>query len=61
MKRYKLITSATAAKMLGFSASYIRQLCLEGKIKAEKLGHDYLIQEKDIKHIERQRKAREPE
>jgi excisionase family DNA binding protein len=55
--RTKLITSAMAAKILGFSLSHVRRLILEGKIKAEKLGHDYLMSEKDIAHITRRRKA----
>lgn len=56
MAKIKLLTSATAAAILGFSPSHIRRLCGEGKIKAEKLAHDWLIDEKDIRDIKRQRK-----
>lgn len=59
--RNKLITSAMAAKILGFSPDYIRRLINEGKIKAEKLGHDWLVTEKAIAHIKRQRFPKEKE
>lgn len=55
----KLITSAMAAKLSGFSPDYIRRLILDGKIKAIKIGHDYLMLPKDIAHIKRKRFPRE--
>jgi excisionase family DNA binding protein len=48
-----------AAALLGFTPNYIRRLCGEGKIKAEKVGHDWLFEEKAIKNIRRQRKKKE--
>lgn len=51
----KLITTAMAAKILGFSPDYVRQLITEGKIKAEKMGHDYLLTEYAIRNIKRLR------
>ncbi len=51
----KMITTGIAAKILGFTPDYVRRLCLEGKIKGEKLGHDWMMYESDIKHITRQR------
>jgi len=51
MARPKQLTSAMAAKILGFTPNYIRRLCLAGKIIAFKLGHDWLMAESAIKHI----------
>lgn len=51
----KLITSAQAAKQLGFSADYIRHLILEGKIKAEKIGRNWVLYPSAIKNIKRVR------
>lgn len=58
MSKTKLITSAIAAEMLGFSPNYIRRLCSIGKIKAEKYGHSWVMSEKDISHITRKRKEK---
>jgi len=55
----KLLTSAMAAKILGLSPDYIRRLVLQGAIKAEKLGHDWLMTEKAISHIKRKRQKKE--
>ncbi len=55
----KFITTAMAAKLLGFTQDYVRQMCAKGKIKAEKLGHDWLVNEKTIKGIKRKRKSKE--
>jgi len=49
----KLITTSLAAKMLGFTPDYIRRLILDGKIKAEKLGHNWVFTEAAIKHVKR--------
>ncbi len=59
--RLKLITCRIAAKILGLSPDYIRRLCGTGKIKAEKLGHDWLFPEESIKDIKRQRKKKSEE
>lgn len=56
MSRIKLLSTAMAAAKLGFSADYVRRLCLEGKIKAEKVSNDWLIAESDIRNIKRKRK-----
>jgi excisionase family DNA binding protein len=47
-----------AAKKLGFTQSWIRKMCAEGKIKASKQGHDWLFSEQALKNIKRQRKAK---
>jgi excisionase family DNA binding protein len=56
MAKQKLITTRIAAEILGFTQDYVRQLCFEGKIKALKAGHDWIIDEKNIKNIRRKRK-----
>jgi excisionase family DNA binding protein len=61
MAKNKLLSTAMAAAKLGFSADYVRRLCGDGKIKATKLSSDWLIDEKDIRDIKRQRKIRETE
>ncbi len=61
MSKLKVITTTIAAKILGFTPSYIRRLCISGKIKAEKHGHDWLFTEKDLKDIKRQRKEKTKE
>jgi len=50
-----------AAKILGFTPDYIRRLCLEGKIKADRPGHDWLFTESAIKDIKHKRKESEKE
>lgn len=57
MHKHKLITCKMAAAQLGMSAEYIRRLIMDGKIKAERLGHDWLMTPKAISHIKRQRKS----
>ena len=61
MAKIKYLTSSAAATILGFTPSHIRRLCIEGKIKAEKFGNDWIIEEKDIRDIKRLRKKSEKE
>ena len=58
MAKIKLLSSAMVAAKTGFTPDYIRRLCAERKLKATKYGHDWLIDEKDIKDLKRQRKAK---
>lgn len=51
----KFLTSFEAAKLLGFSPDHVRRMIGEGKIKAEKVGHNWIINPKDLKHIKRLR------
>lgn len=55
MKKNQLISTAGAAKKLGFTQDWVRKLCIEGKIKAIKIGHDWIIDEKDLRDIKRVR------
>lgn len=47
----KLMTSNMAAKILGYSADYIRRLCLDGTIKATKFGNTWVFPESSIKDL----------
>jgi excisionase family DNA binding protein len=42
------LTTSQAAKFLGVSPSRIRQLILEGRLPATKVGRDQLIKEFDL-------------
>lgn len=60
MGKNKLISSAIAAEMLGFTQHYVSELCLKGKIKAQKIGHQWMFSMNAIKNLKRQRKKKEP-
>lgn len=47
----KLLTTAEAADRLGVTAPRIRQLVLNGRLPAQKLGRDLFIDEKDLKLV----------
>jgi excisionase family DNA binding protein len=49
------LTSAEAAQSLGFSPEHVRKLILQGKIKAEKLGRNWIIEKANLENIHRQR------
>ncbi len=44
----EILNTATAAKKLNVSAIRVRQLSREGRLPAQKVGRDYIIQEKDL-------------
>ena len=55
----KFLTTQEAAKMLGVSASRIRQLISENRIKSKKIGRDHLIKEEEVRYFaKRGRKKR---
>lgn len=54
----KLLTTSMAAKLLGFTPNYVRRLISKGKIKAQKLGFDWFMTEKDLSKVTRQRARR---
>lgn len=49
------LTSLEVAEILGFTPDHIRKLIAGGKIKAEKLGHNWIIERKSISKIKRKR------
>ena len=58
MNEKKLLSSSDAAKKLGFTPDYIRRLCLKGIIKARRLAGNWIMTEKAIEGIRRQRKPK---
>lgn len=52
------LTCNEAAKIAGLSADYLRKLILHGKLKADRLGRNWIIQMKDVVKIKRQRMRR---
>ena len=63
MSKNKLnyITCAQAAETLGFTHDHVRKLINQGKIKAEKLGRNWIIERKNLEKIHRQRFPRSKE
>lgn len=55
------ITAAEAAETLGFSKDHVRKLINQGRIKAEKLGRNWIIEKKNLEKIHRQRSPRTKE
>jgi excisionase family DNA binding protein len=55
------VTSAEAAELLGFSRDHVRKLIIQGRIKAEKLGRNWIIEKKNLDKIHRQRFPRHKE
>jgi excisionase family DNA binding protein len=58
MGKTQLLNTPAVAAKLGFTRDYVRRMCQEGMIRAIKVGTDWLIDEKDIKHIVRRRKSK---
>lgn len=44
----KLITTTEAAKILGVSASRVRQFILEGRLESSKIGRDQLLKQSAV-------------
>ena len=55
------MTAAQAAEILGFSHDHVRKLINQGRIKAEKLGRNWIIERKNLEKIHRQRFPRHKE
>jgi excisionase family DNA binding protein len=53
-----LLTTQQAAERLGVSQPRIYQLIGEGRLPAQKIGRDYLIDEKDLKLVENRKVGR---
>jgi len=48
MTQSKLISTNEAAKILGVSASRVRQLIIDGRLQATKIGRDQLLNEAKV-------------
>ena len=59
MIKDKYFSTAEAANFLGFSIDHVRTLITQGRIKAEKVGRDWMIKACALKGITRQRKRKE--
>lgn len=57
----KLLTTKEAAEKLNVSPIRVRQLIQEGKLKANRLGRDYVIEEKDLASVQTYGKAGRPQ
>lgn len=55
------LTCAEAAKSLGFSQDHVRKLINQGRIRAEKLGRNWIIEKKNLEKICRLRFPRPKE
>lgn len=56
----ELLTVQAAAKRLGISVPRVHQLIREKRLPAEKLGSQYVIQEKDLLLVEDRPTGRPP-
>lgn len=55
MLKGKFLTLTQVAKKNGFSAAHLRRLILTGKLKAEKVGHTWLVNKKELLFLVRRR------
>jgi len=56
----KLISTKEAAEKLNVSPIRVRQLIHEGKLKANRVGRDYVIEENDLEAVQTYGKAGRP-
>ncbi|OGN08103.1 MAG: hypothetical protein A2750_01475 [Candidatus Yanofskybacteria bacterium RIFCSPHIGHO2_01_FULL_45_42] len=47
----QLLGTREAAVLLKVTAARVRQLILEGKLRARKIGRDHLISEKEVRRL----------
>ena len=59
--KFNYITAGEAAESLGFSKDHVRKWINQGRIKAEKLGRNRIIDRKNLEKIHRQRFPRKKE
>jgi len=55
-----LITTKEAAERLGVSTLRVQQLIWAGRLPAQKLGRDYVIEESDLKLVADRKPGRPP-
>lgn len=56
----KLITTKEAAEELGLSIRAVQKMIESGRLKANRVGRDYLILPESLENIERKSKAGRP-
>jgi len=57
MSKKRYLTASEAAHELGFTATHVRRLIYQGRIKAVKIGNQWMIEPRAIKGIERVRNS----
>jgi len=56
-KKDELISLSQAGKIYGFSTSYLRELAIRGRMKAKKIGSQWLTTPKDVETYIKSRKV----
>lgn len=56
----EILNTAGAAEKLKISAIRVRQLIREGRLPAQKVGRDYIIEEKDLDLVSDRQTGRPP-
>jgi len=57
-KKDELISLSQAGKLYGFSTSYLRELAIRGRLRAKKIGIQWLTTPADIEAYIKSRKVR---
>jgi len=55
-----LLTTTQAAEMLNVTQRMIRAYCQDGRLKATKVGRDWLIEESDLDQLKRRKYQKKP-
>lgn len=61
MKLNDVMTTSQVATLLQLSPDYVRLLCRTNKLRAKKIGNDWLITAKDVKYLKRNKVGRPKE
>jgi len=56
--KHELISLAEASERYGFSAAYLRELARKGRLRATKVGRDWVTTPADVEEYVRSRKRR---
>lgn len=59
MLKDKYMSLSEVSKLKGFTTSHLRRMIITGKLKAEKVGNSWLVSQKDLKSLKRQREKKE--
>lgn len=59
MLKDKWMSLSEVSKLKGFTTSHLRRLILTGTIKAQKVGHTWLMASKDVASLKRRRSKKE--
>jgi excisionase family DNA binding protein len=54
----KLLSTSEAANDLGVSSIRVRAMIRDGKLKAQKIGRDYIIKESDLTPVKNRKPGR---